>query len=193
MSELGAFASYCEWADTFHHWPQSGILEVVDQNGEVIRSPGGSGEIVVTGFGNRITPLIRYRTGDLATLGEPCPHCHRPNIVLSSILGRVNDFLISARNRVVPLSALNYHGSEFQHIFAFQFVQEKPGHVIMRFVPRSDFKTENTESIARIVRNMLGQDFSLTIERVSSIPRTPRGKQPLIIQRCSVPSSDVIT
>lgn len=46
------------------------------------------GEIVLTGLTNRMMPLIRYRTGDLATLTE-----REGRHVLSNLVGRVHDLV----------------------------------------------------------------------------------------------------
>jgi phenylacetate-CoA ligase len=188
MSEMAGFASYCEHADTFHHWPQSGLLEIIDESGAPVCSPGCSGEIVLTGFLNWPTPFIRYRTGDRATLGEPCPQCRRPSLVLTTIDGRLDDFLVSARGRVVPISALNFHSDEFQHVFAHQFVQDEAGRVELRLAPLDGFGEVDAARLSRFVQERLGPDFLLTLQVVSSVARTQRGKQPLIIRHCSPPT-----
>jgi phenylacetate-CoA ligase len=185
MSELAGFASGCERSDVFHHWPQSGILELVDDQDRPIDMPGETGEIVLTGFFNYATPFIRYRTGDLATLGTPCVHCGRPHIILNSIDGRVGDFLLGTHGRMLPLSALNFHGNEFQQVFAHQFVQEEPGKVTLRYVPLAGFGEADAVTIQRFVGERLGSDFFLNLEPVHSIPRTARGKQSLILRRCN--------
>jgi len=185
MSEMAAFASNCELSDTFHHWPQSGIIEVIDENGCSLQSPGQSGEIVLTGFINQVTPFIRYRTGDRGTVGDYCAKCGRAHKVLTTIEGRVGDFLLGNQGRVVPISALNFHGDEFRHVFAHQFVQDEPGRVLLRIVPRPGFNNRDCSIIGQLVSEKLGSDIVFSIEQVDMIPRTPRGKQPLIIQRCS--------
>ena len=184
MSELAGFASGCEYADAFHHWPQSGVLEVIGEDDRPMRIPGQSGEIVLTGFANRATPFIRYRTGDCGMLGNRCQHCGRADILLASIEGRVSDFLLGKQGRVVPISALNFHGDEFRHVFAHQFVQDEPGQVVLRIVPLPSFTDYDVMAISALVREKLGADMTLTIEQVEFIPRTPRGKQPLIVRRC---------
>jgi len=184
MSEFAGFASGCEHADTFHHWPQSGIMEVVGEDGRPVESPGQVGEIVLTGFGNYATPFIRYRTGDRGIIGEPCLKCGRGHKVLTGIEGRVGDFLLGKQGRVLPISALNFHTDEFLQVFAHQFVQEEPGQVTLRIVPRPGFSAQDRTAINRLVAEKLGLDIFLTIEEVGVIQRTPRGKQPLIIQRC---------
>jgi phenylacetate-CoA ligase len=191
MSELAGFASGCELSDNFHHWPQSGILEIISDGGQLVSKPGHSGEIVLTGFLNLATPFIRYRTGDRGTLGEPCGGCGRPHAVLAAIEGRTRDILLGATYRQVPISALNFHSDEFRLVFAHQFIQDQPGQVVLRIVPRSGFDDRCLAEIKRLVGEKLGTDITLTVESVSSIPRTMRGKQPLIVQRCSRANVDL--
>lgn len=184
MSEAAGFASGCEHVDAFHHWPQSGLLEVIGENGRPVRAPGQAGEIVLTGFVNRATPFIRYRTGDIGILGARCTHCWRAHAVLTKIDGRMSDFLLGAKGRVVSISALNFHSDEFRRVFAHQFIQDEPGRVILRIVPLPGFVGEDAEAICRLIGEKLGDDIVLVLEQAASIARTPRGKQPLILQRC---------
>ncbi len=184
MSELAGFASGCEQSDAFHHWPQSGVLELIQDNGSPAGQPGDSGEIVLTGFGNHATPFIRYRTGDRATLGPSCPHCGRPGIVLASIDGRTDDYLLGRHGRRVPLSALNFHTDEFRRVFAHQFVQDEPGSVVLKLVTLAGFGRGDVTAIGNLVADRLGEDLSLTLEYVDALPRTARGKQMLIVRRC---------
>jgi phenylacetate-CoA ligase len=159
-------------------------MEVVGEDGRPVESPGQIGEIVLTGFGNYATPFIRYRTGDRGIIGEPCLKCGRGHKVLTGIEGRLGDFLLGKQGRVLPISALNFHTDEFLQVFAHQFVQEEPGRVTLRIVPRPGFSAQDRTAINRLVAEKLGLDIFLTIEEVGAIQRTPRGKQPLIIQRC---------
>ena len=193
MSELAGFASGCEQKDTFHHWPQSGIMEVIGEDGQPLQMAGQSGEIVLTGFMNHATPFIRYRTGDRGTLGSPCAQCGRAHKVLTVIDGRVGDFLLGENGRVVPISALNFHSDEFRRVFAHQFVQDEPGHVLLRIVPRPGFNNGDYHAINQVISTKLGSDIKLSIEQVEMIPRTSRGKQPLIIQRCHQNSRQSLT
>jgi phenylacetate-CoA ligase len=92
---LGSYAS-TEMATAFtdcsvgcggHLLPELIILELVDSQGRVV-AEGEEGEVVVTPLGVEGTPLLRYRTGDIARLHpEPCD-CGRQTPRLGPILGR---------------------------------------------------------------------------------------------------------
>ena len=70
-----------------HLNPALAILELSDPN------PEGIGEVVITPLGVQGMPLIRFRTGDIATLHtDPCP-CGRTTPRLGPILGRKQHLL----------------------------------------------------------------------------------------------------
>jgi phenylacetate-CoA ligase len=63
------------------------IVEILDNAGDPV-AVGETGEIVVTPLGIEGTPLLRYRTGDIAQLHiDPCA-CGRETPRLGPILGR---------------------------------------------------------------------------------------------------------
>ena len=92
---LGTYAS-TEMATAFadcragcggHLLPELVIVEIIDDLGNPAVS-GEAGEVVVTPLGIEGTPLLRYRTGDIARLhSEPCD-CGRQTPRLGPILGR---------------------------------------------------------------------------------------------------------
>lgn len=92
---LGTYAS-TEMATSFadcsagcggHLLPELVVIELVDEQGQPVGA-GEAGEVVVTPLGVEGTPLLRYRTGDIARLhSEPC-RCGRQTPRLGPILGR---------------------------------------------------------------------------------------------------------
>lgn len=60
-------------------WPES-----IEQEGHF----GKSHELVLTGFRNRLMPLLRYRTGDLATVVE-----RADGLYLTEVVGRIHDMV----------------------------------------------------------------------------------------------------
>ena len=81
--------SFCDCAAGCggHLPPDLVVLEIVDDQGSLV-ADGEAGEVVATPLGIEGTPLLRYRTGDIATLhSEPCS-CGRNTPRLGPILGR---------------------------------------------------------------------------------------------------------
>ena len=64
-TESAVFGYSLPCATTIYCSPLNGYTEVLDENGKHV-SPGGVGEVVVTGFHNYAMPFLRYKTGDLA-------------------------------------------------------------------------------------------------------------------------------
>ena len=74
MSEAGlAVAVECQAHDGFHYNEAGLLFEVVDpETGRVLKD-GETGELVITTLSSEATPLIRYKTGDMASLTYgPC-------------------------------------------------------------------------------------------------------------------------
>jgi phenylacetate-CoA ligase len=81
-----AFTECAEGAGGHLH-PELLYVELLDENGNQVKA-GENGEITITTLGVEGMPLIRYRTGDVATMYvEPC-RCGRNTIRLGPIIGR---------------------------------------------------------------------------------------------------------
>ncbi len=185
-TEQAGLGHWCEYTDHYHFWPFYGYLELLDSQGNPVPQ-GETGEIVVTSFWNYGTPWIRYRTGDLGILaGDSCPACGRHFPIVSNIEGRVQEFLISKRGRIVSFTALNVHNDLFDKVWQFQFYQDTPGKVILKLVPRAEFTERDLSRIQRETFLKLGEDFLLETICVDRIPVTPRGKFKVIEQKCSL-------
>ena len=64
----------CTKTDAYHSWESDVYYEIVDPESGIPLPAGERGEIVVTTFGKRAMPFIRYRTGDISRLiTVPCP------------------------------------------------------------------------------------------------------------------------
>jgi len=86
-----------------HVWEDGYIVEIIDPvTGEAVED-GEKGEVVFTNIIRKATPLLRYRTRDLAFLHkEECPCGRRSHRRLSRIMGRTDDMLIINGANVFP-------------------------------------------------------------------------------------------
>src|SRR5215207_3125379 len=78
------------------------LVEVVDPDSGRPLAPGERGELVFTTLTKEAMPLLRYRTGDLASLDpSPCA-CGRTLVRMSKVTGRKDDMLVIRGVNVYP-------------------------------------------------------------------------------------------
>ncbi len=86
-TEMQTAFTECEHKQGGHHHPELLIVELLDENNNRVK-PGESGEVTITTLGVEGMPLLRYKTGDIATFHyEPCK-CGRTTLRVGPVLGR---------------------------------------------------------------------------------------------------------
>lgn len=178
--EVGPIAYECP-RGSLHLMSENVLVEVLTSDGRRA-AVGESGEVVVTDLNNRAMPLIRYRVGDRAVIGESCS-CGRGFPVLERVWGRAYDFVRDRDGR-------RYHGEYFMYLFEdlrdrgatitqFRVTQETDRDLRFEIVAPDTLGKEH----ATYLRSRLGQDMpgmKVTIDSVSSIERASSGKTRVI-------------
>jgi len=78
------------------------LVEALDPRGDEPVPAGEVGELVFTTLTKEALPVVRYRTGDLASLDpSPCA-CGRTHVRMSLIVGRTDDMLVVRGINVFP-------------------------------------------------------------------------------------------
>jgi phenylacetate-CoA ligase len=190
QSEKLVLAAECEHSSDYHVWPTYGFFELLDDDGQPVRTPGQRGEIAGTGFLNTVMPFVRYRTGDHATyVGPRCTACNRNHPLLRDISGhRIQETLELADGAAVPWAALNVHDDTFRNVRRFQFIQERPGRAELLVIPAAEFGDADRRRIQRALEQRLGGRLQLTLRLVEDIPASPRGKAIYVARRRSRPA-----
>ncbi len=85
-----------------HVWEDTYLLEVVDPKTGESLGEDKEGEIVLTNLNRRATPLLRYRTRDIASIHKGLCGCKRTHRRISRITGRTDDMLIINGVNVYP-------------------------------------------------------------------------------------------
>lgn len=86
-TEMQTAFTECKEGKGGHHHPELIIVEVLDDNNNQVKT-GEPGEITVTTLGVEGMPLLRYKTGDIASYHEEPCSCGRKTIRLGPIVGR---------------------------------------------------------------------------------------------------------
>jgi phenylacetate-CoA ligase len=173
--------------DRYFFYPLYGHLELVDADGHPITEPGVLGEIVGTSFDNHVMPFVRYRTGDLAAWGTE-PHPALPGFpVLERIEGRLQEFVLCRDERIVTVATLGAaHFADLSLVDSIQYEQREPGRIILKVASREPLEPHWAQRLAAAVAAKTQGGCDVEVQRVDRIPRTPRGKQQLLIQHLDV-------
>ncbi|WP_132745913.1 phenylacetate--CoA ligase family protein [Scopulibacillus darangshiensis] len=78
------------------------IVEVIDPGSLEPLPEGQEGELVFTSLTKEATPVIRYRTGDIASITTEACSCGRTTIRMSRVKGRIDDMMIIRGVNVFP-------------------------------------------------------------------------------------------
>lgn len=188
-SEYAVLAGECEKSTLYHVFPEYGYYELVDEEGRAVTEQGQKGEIVGTAFHNYVFPFIRYRTGDIAISANSACSCGRNYLLLSSIEGRQQDYVMTSDRSLVPLTALVFgqHLAAFSRIRKMQLEQHEPGRIVVRVVRAPSFRTPGDDhEIAHKMERAVQGRIGVTVEHVEDVPPTPSGKHRFLLQHLDV-------
>ncbi len=148
-----------------------GIVEVeVEESTEAWER----GSLLVTGFANDATPLIRYRIGDVGTRAKtPCA-CGRAGDSFLDVDGRIEDYVMTPDGRFV--GRLDHIFKEQLDIAEAQIVQETQQAVEVRVVRRRSWNDASERSLMKEIRSRLGDAIRVELVFVDAIAREANGK-----------------
>jgi phenylacetate-CoA ligase len=183
QSEQVIFAATCECSHTYHVFPEYGITELIDKDGQVITNEHEKGEIVGTGFTNDIFPFIRYRTGDMGVYTNDLCACGRHYPFLKKIEGRTQEFIVNKMGNELPVTGMySLVPSSSNLIKEYQFLQREPGEIVLRIVRCEGFSDKDVQLILHRLTRRLGPGFRFSIEYVDSVKRTSEGKVQFLVK-----------
>ena len=175
----GVAAECAEAADGLHVNEDHFLVEAVDPaSGEPVPD-GTPGELVFTTVTKQALPLLRYRSGDIASLNrEPC-RCGRTLARMSKVIGRRDDMLV--------LSGVNVYPSEVERVLLAEPAlapdyllvvdsREVPSRLIACCEYRTAGASRAVSAIEDTLRDELGVRVRLHIVPEGTVPRTEVGK-----------------
>lgn len=173
-SEYGALARYCEECGGFHFYPTYGFTELIPTDNDLYR-------IVVTSFNKIGTKFIRYDTGDLAVRNDEL--CGAPFMRVKSIIGRSQDFFWGADGSQYAFGPFLFgiHNEFWDEIDNIQFLQDKPGEIVIKIVDNTHTRHEWLESFLKDRFKVVKVKTSY----VASIDTTKSGKHRYFVNNIS--------
>lgn len=141
---------------------------------------GEVGRIVVTDLYNYAMPMIRYDTGDIGAF----TYVTKDGVSKKAITnfgGRKVDAVFDINgNRLSPHFVTNTFWS-FPQIRQFQFIQQGRNEYIVKINAGSEFAGE--KDVEKALKELLGSNAIISIERVEEIPVMSSGKRRYIINK----------
>ena len=168
--ELGVVAHGCPEGIGNHILSLSHCVEFLKENGEGESDAGEVARVVVTDLTNRVMPLIRYDTGDLAKkLDTPCP-CGRSYPLMSHIDGRrINTLTLNEKRYTEKFFQDIIYG--FDGVIGFQVVRGREGGIEVALLTHEEHLPQKIEKeLNRIT------DHAIAVFRVKDIPLESSGK-----------------
>jgi len=155
-TEQAVLAGECEKSTYYHIFPEYGIVEIIGKDGKPVTAENEIGEIVATGLNNFICPLIRYRTMDLAVPANGKCECGRDYPLLKKVEGRLQELVVAGDGSLIPLgpAIFGIHDAEWTKVKQIQFLQEKPGELIIQVVKGPSYsKAEIEDYVLRLFQS----------------------------------------
>ena len=149
-----------------------GLCELLDSNDVSVDDAGEMGELVGTTYHNYYFPLIRYKTGDYATLIS-----RKENLQLENIVGRWDKTLLFRKDgTTIALSVLNLHGDFYEHIDGIQYFQEKIGYIKVLIIKNSQYTDADEDFIKEHLGVAMGGKQYVDIVYSDNLVFQPNGK-----------------
>lgn len=174
--EVGSIAHECE-VGNMHIMADNLYLEV-DSTEE------NFGEIIVTDFFNKATPLIRYRLGDYATLSDTQCSCGRSLPIIESIHGRAYDILEMPSGKKMHPESVIYVFEQIQQdtnaFKQFQVIQHSTKDIEAKIITNENWSEAISERLLAELKIYIDQSAQFRISLVESLPREKSGKMRLV-------------
>ncbi len=191
--EVGNLAHECDEHSGLHLLMENNIVEIVDADGRPLTEPGDEGDVVVTNLNNFATPLIRYRLGDVARVGERECRCGRGSPLLASILGRTSGMIVTPSGR-------RLHGEFFTHLFyglpvrQFRVEQVTETELAIDVVPDAGYGEDVRDRVTRSIYDEGDSRFVVDWREVDELTPSASGKFHFTTSRLSsAPDAAVAT
>ena len=169
-ADIGLAAFECREKDGMHFHDQGLLIEICDPETGRQLGPGETGEVVATRF-DRVYPLLRFGTGDLASyVDDPCP-CGRTTPRITRILGMVGDH-IRVKGMFVHRAEIEEAVSKTPEVSKAQLVATLAGHRdVITFRVELTGESADEQALRRAFTQRCREVFKLKPDHIEILPR----------------------
>lgn len=150
--------------------------------------------ILVTTFGNRWFPLLRFDIGDIARIAPesgPCPCGRNFGIILSGIEGRLKSLCVAEDGRLVTHRELDEALACVDGLEQYGLVQEDLKHVRLDLISENGQWHRVAQDATDILHDLFGRSIHLAVRKVDVLLPEKSGKF-LLVKR-NFPLRPVVT
>ena len=182
--ESTPIAFECEKHNGYHLCDETVIVEFLRK--DRYASSGELGEIVFTSLDNYAMPFIRYKINDIGVPSdESCP-CGRGLSSIKSIEGRDTDIVVTPDGRFLVVHFFTILFEYIEGVDQFQVIQDTVNKLKIKIVRNNKFRDNDLAYIKNEIEKHTGEDMSIKIKFVESIPQTRSGKRRFVISKVPV-------
>jgi phenylacetate-coenzyme A ligase PaaK-like adenylate-forming protein len=175
--------------DVYEFNPLYGVAELIADDGLPVTRIGQEGRLVGTGFVSTGMPFIRYDSQDRAKLVQLPDTQNGQRLRVTGIMPRRKpDFLISRDgDRIVAIDLTPEDPAFFEDIEGYQFYQDTPGRVVIKYVATPGHGDEGkVERIRGELSQMAEGKLDFVVQRVDGLEAPGSGKRAYIDQRLNI-------
>ncbi|ARN74099.1 phenylacetate--CoA ligase family protein [Oceanicoccus sagamiensis] len=148
---------------------------------EFLDDGNGMYDIVSTGFVNKAFVLLRYKTGDTASLptGNASCSCGRAGRLVTDIDGRIEDYIVTPDGR--KIGRLDHIVKDMVNIKECQIIQNAPDKITFNVVKGGSYKQADEQRLIVETKNRIGDLIDITINYTESLTRSKTGKLRFVV------------
>jgi phenylacetate-coenzyme A ligase PaaK-like adenylate-forming protein len=190
LSEIigpGVAAECAVAADGLHVNEDHFLVEAIDPGSGVPVPDGSPGELVFTTVTKQALPLLRYRTGDIASLRRGSCQCGRTLVKMSKVTGRQDDMLV--------IRGVNVYPSEVERIllaepalapdYLLVIDERQPQHRLLACIEAVTDTSARPPSVPELesrLKDALGLSVPVRLLPPGSVPRAEVGKAVRVVR-----------
>lgn len=170
MTEMGYGGGVeCEALGGYHMREADLYFEIINPESGNILEDGQSGEVVFTTLTRKAMPLIRYRTGDIASFSaKPCA-CGTFLKTMNRVRGRIDNKIPIGDNKYISLTQLDEIILAFRAVMDYKAYLSKEGYLNIEIAVENDEAYESVKegiksSIEKFIFTKFSGNISLKIE-----------------------------